>query len=105
MDRSTSVHALGAFQGAGLKGIAHYLFHLSTTSVKPSCYLQDLFTSVDARGMGLARSFIEGVYEVARNAGAARVYWQTHESNATAMALYNRIAEKSGFLVYRKLLD
>jgi hypothetical protein len=28
----------------------------------------------------------------------------THETNETAMALYDRIAEKSGFLVYRKQL-
>ncbi|PJC95302.1 GNAT family N-acetyltransferase, partial [Janthinobacterium sp. BJB1] len=33
-----------------------------------------------------------------------RVYWQTHETNTTAMRLYDTIAQKSGFLVYRKLL-
>jgi hypothetical protein len=32
------------------------------------------------------------------------VYWQTHETNQTAMLLYDRIAERSGFLVYRKIL-
>ena len=37
-------------------------------------------------------------------AGAPRVYWQTHETNRTAMALYDRVAERSGFLVYRKNL-
>jgi hypothetical protein len=37
-------------------------------------------------------------------AGASRVYWQTHEANRTAMALYDRAAERSGFLVYRKNL-
>jgi hypothetical protein len=38
-------------------------------------------------------------------AKAARVYWHTHESNATAQALYDRVAEKSGFIVYRHLLQ
>ena len=33
-----------------------------------------------------------------------RVYWQTHETNTVAMRLYDQLAEKSGFLVYRKLL-
>ena len=28
--------------------------------------------------------------------------WQTHETNLTAMKLYDRIAERSGFIVYRK---
>jgi hypothetical protein len=31
-------------------------------------------------------------------------YWQTHETNLTAMALYDKIAERSGFLVYRNVL-
>jgi hypothetical protein len=32
------------------------------------------------------------------------LYWQTHEANQTAMQLYNKIAERSGFIVYRKLI-
>jgi GNAT superfamily N-acetyltransferase len=45
---------------------------------------------------------IGAVYDRARAAGAARVYWLTHESNATAMRLYDDVAMKSGFVVYRK---
>jgi hypothetical protein len=44
------------------------------------------------------------VYERARTAGSPRVYWQTPETNVTAMALYDKVAERSGFLVYRKRL-
>jgi hypothetical protein len=47
---------------------------------------------------------IEAVYERAAVAGTGRIYWQTHETNSTAMALYNKVAERSGFVVYRKLL-
>jgi len=36
--------------------------------------------------------------------GATRVYWQTHETNATAMRLYDRVAERTGFVIYRKLV-
>ena len=39
----------------------------------------------------------------ARRAGSSRVYWQTHETNRTAMQLYDKVADKSGFVVYRKL--
>lgn len=39
-----------------------------------------------------------------RYAGAERVYWLTHETNATAIRLYDTLAERSGFVVYRKLL-
>jgi GNAT superfamily N-acetyltransferase len=64
--------------------------------------LQDLFTHVAARGQGIGRALIEAVYDRARSVGSPRVYWQTHETNATAMKLYDKVAERSGFVVYRK---
>jgi GNAT superfamily N-acetyltransferase len=103
-DAYEPMHALVAEEGGTLLGLAHYLYHRSTTSIGPNCYLQDLFTRSEVRGRGVGRALIEAVYEAARAAGAPRVYWQTHETNATAMRLYDRMAEKSGFLVYRKLL-
>ena len=87
-----------------LVGLVHYLFHRSTSLISPTCYLQDLFTTKEARGQGVGRALIESVYERARSAGSQRVYWQTHETNLTAMALYDKVAERSGFLVYRKRL-
>ena len=103
-DEDEPVHALVAEEGGQLVGLAHFLFHRSTTAVGDSCYLQDLFTVPAARGRGIARALIEAVYERAKRAGAARVYWHTHETNATAQRLYDRVAERSGFIVYRKLL-
>lgn len=103
-DAGEPVHALVAEEGGRLIGLAHYLYHRSTTSIGPSCYMQDLFTTTEARGRGVGRALIEAVYAAARAAGASRVYWQTHETNATAMRLYDQVAEKSGFLVYRKLV-
>jgi GNAT superfamily N-acetyltransferase len=98
------MHALVAERDGQLLGLAHYLFHRSTISRANSCYLQDLFTVPAARGMGVGRAMIEAVYANARQAGASRVYWQTHETNTTAMQLYDQLAEKSGFIVYRKPL-
>jgi GNAT superfamily N-acetyltransferase len=104
LDAGEPMHALVAEENGTLIGLAHYLYHRSTTSIGPSCYLQDLFTATEARGRGAARALIEAVYAAACAAGAPRVYWQTHETNAAAMRLYDRVAEKSGFIVYRKLL-
>jgi GNAT superfamily N-acetyltransferase len=87
-----------------LLGLRHYLFHRSTIAIEPYCYLQDLFTSEPARGMGIGRALINGVYEQARVAGVTRVYWHTHETNRVAMKLYDKVAERSGFVVYRKSL-
>jgi GNAT superfamily N-acetyltransferase len=102
-DAGEPVHAQVAEEGGVLLGLVHYLYHRSTTSIAPSCYLQDLFTRDEARGRGVGRALIEAVYAAAQAAGSPRVYWQTHESNAAAMRLYDQVAEKSGFLVYRKL--
>jgi hypothetical protein len=44
------------------------------------------------------------VAELARQKKAGRLYWLTHESNATARRLYDRIAHASGFIQYRKPL-
>jgi ribosomal protein S18 acetylase RimI-like enzyme len=50
----------------------------------------------------VGRVLIEALYAHARAAGCPRVYWTTHETNTTAMKLYDKVAEKSGFQVYIK---
>jgi GNAT superfamily N-acetyltransferase len=101
-DAHEPMHALVAEQAGQLLGLVHFLFHRSTISIAPTCYLQDLFTKESARGKGLGRALIEQVYQLAGQAGSGRVYWLTHETNETAMKLYDQVAEKSGFIVYRK---
>lgn len=103
-DAYEPVHALVAEAGGELVGLTHYLFHRSTTRIVPVCYLQDLFTAESVRGRGVGKALIEGVYGQAKAAGCDRVYWQTHETNATAMRLYDQVADKSGFVVYARPL-
>jgi len=102
-DSYEPVHALVAERGQELLGLVHYIFHRTTIAIEPTCYLQDLYTSPQARGAGVGTALISEVYERARVAGAHRVYWLTHETNHTAMSLYDKVADRSGFVVYRKL--
>jgi len=103
-DAYEPVHALVAESAGGILGLVHYLFHRSTTLLGPTCYLQDLFTAEAARGKGVGRVLIEAVYERAKAVDCTRVYWLTHETNATARRLYDQVAERPGFIVYRKML-
>ena len=101
-DPAEPVQALVAERDGELLGLVHYIYHRSTISIALICYLQDLFTLESARGRGVGRSLIEAVAARAREAGATRLYWLTHESNHVAMRLYDAVAERSGFIVYRR---
>ena len=103
-DAYEPVNALVAESDGGLIGLVHYIFHRNTTMLGPVCYLQDLFTTSTSRGKGVGRALINGVYERAKAAGSPRVYWTTHETNSAGIELYDKVAERSGFVVYRKLL-
>jgi len=96
------MYALVVEKDDKLIGLVHYLFHRNTALLNDVCYLQDLYTAPEARGQGVGKALIEAVYERARAQGSPRVYWQTHETNKTAMRLYDKVADYSGFVVYRK---
>lgn len=95
------LHALVAEEEKALLGLVHYLFHRSTIMVEASYYLHDLFTAEAARGKGVRRALIEAVSERAKDAGLTRVNWHTDETNQRSRALYDKLADKPGFVVYR----
>ena len=99
-DPAEPVFALVAEGQGRLLGLVHYLYHRSTTRLEPTCYLQDLYTAPLARGQGVGRALIEGVYGAAQAGGLHRVYWQTHQTNTAGRQLYDRVARHLGFIVY-----
>ena len=90
--------------GGTLLGLAHYVFHPNLWRDEGVCYLQDLYTAADARGRGVARALIEGVYAEADRAGVPNVYWLTAEDNYPGRMLYDRVAQRTPFIRYMRKL-
>lgn len=104
LDPQEPMHLALAELAGAVVGMVHFIEHRSCWSPLNSLYLQDLFTAPEVRGRGVGRALIEHVYAQAPLLGAGKVHWLTHESNGDAMLLYDRIAEKPGFVQYRKNL-
>lgn len=103
-DPTEPMGVLGAYVNGRLTGIVHYIFHRSCWTIGNYCYLQDLYVAEGARNLGLGRALIAAVEAKARGQGASRLHWLTQEKNAVARALYDKLAERSGFIQYRKIL-
>ena len=102
LDPQEPLFGLVAERRGGIAGFAHCVLHRGTWSLTQHCYLEDLYVAPEARGTGLGRALIAAVYREADARGADRVYWLTHETNATARALYDRVAQRSGYIHYTR---
>lgn len=81
-------------------GIAHFLLQRSFWRLEHGCYLHDLFVADAFRRRGVARALVTSVCEAAAQLGCDRVHWLTHEENRAAIALYERIAARTGFIQF-----
>lgn len=104
LDDREPTHGALAWNGDTAVGLVHFIYHRSNWSIENSCYLQDLLVTEQSRGTGVGRQLIEFVYATAKADGCCKVHWLTHETNATAIQLYERIAERPGFIQFRKAL-
>ena len=69
LDPVEPMHAALAMVNEQALGLVHSIYHRSTWTTGDSCYLQDLFVAVDARGIGIGRTLIEHVYADAKRRG------------------------------------
>ena len=104
LDPAEPTHAALAWSDGNAVGMVHFIYHRSNWSIENACYLQDLLVVPESRGTGAGRQLIEYVYRTAKADGCCKVHWLTHETNATAIQLYERIAERPGLIQFRKAL-
>ena len=95
-------HGLIAELDGKAVGLVHYLFHRHMWKTENTVYLQDLYTSPDARGQGVGKLLIEAVYQAADDAGCPSVYWLTQDFNQTARRLYDHVGKLTPFIRYNR---
>ncbi|KAA8718236.1 GNAT family N-acetyltransferase [Pseudomonas cannabina] len=104
IDPNEPTHSALAWRDGKAVGMVNFIYHRSNWSINNACYLQDLIVDPEQRGTGIGRQLIEFVYAAAKADGCDKVHWLTHETNATAIQLYERIAERPGLIQFRKAL-
>lgn len=82
-------------------GIAHYRAMPHPLSGRHMGFLDDLYVDPAARGHDIGGRLIEALREEARRQGWAMVRWLTAEDNYRARALYDRVGEKTPFILYK----
>ena len=81
-------------------GLAHFRTFARPLAGSHGLYLDDLFTSPDARGHGLGSALLTRLSEIARDEGATVVRWITAESNETARSLYDKVSTRTPWVTY-----
>ncbi|AIR88800.1 GNAT family N-acetyltransferase [Pseudomonas cremoricolorata] len=104
LDPQEPMHAALAWVDGQAVGMVNWVFHRTCWSIGDGCYLQDLFVDPNQRGLGIGRALIEHVCSVSKNAGCSKVHWLTQHTNATAIRLYEQVAQRSGFIQFRRML-
>ena len=102
LDPKEPTHSALAWVDGKAVGMVNFVYHRSNWSIRNACYLQDLIVAPEQRGTGIGRQLIEHVYATAKADDCDKVHWLTHETNATAISLYEQVAERPGFIQFRK---
>ena len=90
--------------GGDLCAFAHWELMLRPLSGGRRAYLHDLFVAPSVRGGGVGGLLVAAVADAARAADCATLRWATAADNTGAARLYDKIAEKTSWVVYDKKL-
>lgn len=100
-DSSHQTKGFVAVSEAGnLIGLTHYRPFARPLSASTGGYLDDLFVSLEARGLGAAEALIKAVSDEGRKQGWSVIRWITADDNARARTLYDRVATQTKWVTY-----
>lgn len=99
-DASHETRGLVAERDGHLLGLAHFRTFARPLSASHGLFLDDLFTSADARGLGVGSALLVRLAEIARDEQATVVRWITAADNDTARSLYDKVATQTPWVTY-----
>jgi GNAT superfamily N-acetyltransferase len=80
-------------EGAPL-GFALFFHNFSTFEGKPGIYLEDLFVSPQARGLGAGKALLARLAQIAVERGCARLEWSVLDWNQPAIDFYRSLGAR-----------
>ena len=99
------IRALAAQDNLGaLVGIAHWQKILRPLHGTSIAYLHDLYVAPETRGGGVGEKLIIAASADAHKEGYKTMRWATAADNHKAMRLYDRIADKTSWMIYDRQL-
>ena len=100
MDDAHETRALLAEADGEPVALAHFRRFARPIDGAYALYLDDLFTSPDARGTGAGTALLHRLAEIARDEDAVLVRWITAADNETARRVYDREAVQTPWVTY-----
>jgi GNAT superfamily N-acetyltransferase len=84
-------------------GFALWFYSVSTFEGRHGLYLEDLFVSPAARGLGAGKALLAALARRCRDEGLKRLEWAVLDWNAPAIAFYDRLgaSAKTDWIVRR----
>ena len=72
-------------------GFAVYFFNYSTWQGRKGLYLEDLFVSLEQRGVGAGKQLLRHLAKIAHDSGCGRFEWSVLDWNEPAIEFYKSI--------------
>ena len=94
------VEGLVALADGRISGLAHFRAFARPLAAATGGFMDDLFVDPACRGHDIGLRLIETVAEIGKARGWGVIRWITAHDNRRAQRIYDRIAEKTGWVTY-----